>query len=704
MADVTATVRTVIAVVDQATGPLRAIQGQFQKFTAPLQGMVAKVKGLGDTTGLSKLGGAFKSAAGMAGGFASSLLSVAAPLAGITGAAGLGGLVAGLHSFVEEGDRLDDTAHKVGVTVEALQALELWGAKSDVAADQMASSIGKLTKKVGEAASGNKKSAELFADLGIAISDANGKTRDIMQILPDLSRAMQKIDDPAKRAALASQVFGKAWQGMLPLLMQGPEGLAQAVAEMEKVGIITGKQAEQAGKLADAQLLLQKSIGGVRNAISATLVPVILPLVEGLTTWIQTNRELVATTITEWLAKVGTALRGVDWAAWAERGKLVLGFLAKFIELVGGVDKAAMVLAGIKFAAPLATMASTLVGLIGTVGKLAAAFGLFTPVGAVLAGLAVAAYLIYQNWDKIGPVVTATWEAITTGVGAAIDAVKGFASGVTDWLAGALDAVAGWGTRLGAAFSAVWAEVAGLFADVGRVLVGKLGDFLEPVLAPVVEWGKRLVAVFAEIWTEVKGAIGGALGGIGDALGPALAPLQASAERAWSGIKAVFQAGWEGVRAVIDLLAGALGNLVGLFDRVVGLAERGLRGITAVIHGVRETIPESTAAAEAAAAAAAQREEEKAALKAQRTTERAAAGLPGGIAAPGPAARGPGPWLPEVAPPPGGAPGASGQVDVVIKADNQPPGTRVAAKATGAGVRTRTDVGYSMPQLQPGGA
>jgi phage-related protein len=661
MADVTATVRTILTVVDQATGPLRAIQSQFQKFTAPVQGIAGKLKGLGDTTGLSNLGSAFKNAAGYVGGFASSLLKVAAPLAGITGAAGIGGLVAGLHSFIEEGDRLDDTSHKVGVTVEALQALELWGAKSDVAASAMATAMGRLTKKVGEAAGGSEKAGKFFADLGVEITGADGKTRDIMAILPDLSRAFQEMDDPAKRAAAASQIFGKAWQSILPLLMQGPEGLAQAVAEIEKTGKITSEQAANAGKLADAQLLLQKSIHGVANAISAALVPVLLPLVEGLTNWITANRELVATTITGWLANVGAALKGVDWAAWGDRLKTVLGALQKFVELIGGVDKAAMLLAGVKFAGPLATMASTLLGLVGTVAKLAWSFGLFTPVGAVLAAVAAAAYLIYTNWDLIAPVVEKTWAAITEGVATAIDAVKGFAKGVGEWLGGALDAVSA--------------------------------------------WGKRLADAFAAVWGDVKHGMASALGTIGDVLGPVLEPLKEGAARAWDGVKAAFEAGWHGVEGVIELLKAALGSIAGLLDRVADVAHTVAGFFGTIVEGIQTKLPAAVDTAAAEADAAGKRAEDstaRAERAAARASEAAGAAPPPGIAKPAPEPRGPGPWLPEVVAPPGGTP-ASGQVDVVITAPNQPPGTRVAATSTGAGVRTRTDVGYSMPQLQPAG-
>jgi hypothetical protein len=133
-----------------------------------------------------------------------------------------------------------------------------------------------------------------------------------------------------------------------------------------------------------------------------------------------------------------------------------------------------------------------------------------------------------------------------------------------------------------------------------------------------------------------------------------------------------------------------------------------------IVEGIQTKLPAAVDTASAEADAAIKRAEESTA-RAERAAARAAeaAGMapPPGVAAPAPApppgiakpeARGPGPWLPEVAPPAGGAP-ASGQVEVVITAPNQPPGTRVAATSTGTGLRTRTDVGYSMPQLQPAG-
>jgi hypothetical protein len=242
----------------------------------------------------------------------------------------------------------------------------------------------------------------------------------------------------------------------------------------------------------------------------------------------------------------------------------------------------------------------------------------------VIAASSAAAFLVWKNWDLIGPVVERTWKTITDGVGTAVDAVKDFAKGIATWLGGAIDAVA--------------------------------------------DWGRRLVATFVDVWADVKAGIAGVFGSLGDVLGPALDPLKAAAERAWDGIKTIFEAGYQGVRGVIDLLTAALGSLIGLFDRVVGLADRALRGVRSLIPGLQE-IPAVTAPPPPNAAGA---------------------------------ERGPGPWLPDVAAAGGTAP--NGTVNVVIENKNAPPGTRLTTSTSGTGVKTQTGVGYSMPWLQPAGA
>lgn len=68
----------------------------------------------------------------------------------------------------------------------------------------------KLNQSIGEAAQGNDKLQNTFRTLGVYVTDAGGKIRDTEVILRDAIGALQRIEDPALRAAMATDLFGKA--------------------------------------------------------------------------------------------------------------------------------------------------------------------------------------------------------------------------------------------------------------------------------------------------------------------------------------------------------------------------------------------------------------------------------------------------------------------------------------------------------------
>jgi lambda family phage tail tape measure protein len=147
-----------------------------------------------------------------AGGKMSSVIS------GIVGSVGLlttGALAAGA-AFVGMGmkaltlaDDLGDISDATGVAAGALNnfrnSLVLAGGK----ADDMATLAAKLNQNVGDAAVGGEKAQKAFQKLGVYVTDAGGAVRNTGDILRDAIAKLAAIEDPATRAALAVDIFGK---------------------------------------------------------------------------------------------------------------------------------------------------------------------------------------------------------------------------------------------------------------------------------------------------------------------------------------------------------------------------------------------------------------------------------------------------------------------------------------------------------------
>jgi len=139
-------------------------------------------------------------------------------ISGIVGSVGLltTAAVAAGASFVGMGmkaitmaDDLGDISDATGVAAGALNnfrnSLVLAGGK----ADDMATLTSKLNQNLGDAAVGNEKAQKAFQKLGVYVTDAGGAVRNTGDVLRDAISKLAAIEDPATRASLAVDIFGK---------------------------------------------------------------------------------------------------------------------------------------------------------------------------------------------------------------------------------------------------------------------------------------------------------------------------------------------------------------------------------------------------------------------------------------------------------------------------------------------------------------
>lgn len=139
---------------------------------------------------------------------------IAAGIGSITSAlAGLGVAYAAFTkaiSVINLADSLGDIADATGQTSGALLSLK----DSLISAGGEARDFEKLATKfavsVGDAANGNEKLIDTFKKLQVPIKDSSGAMRDQDAILQDAIKALAAIENPAERAAIAVDLFGKS--------------------------------------------------------------------------------------------------------------------------------------------------------------------------------------------------------------------------------------------------------------------------------------------------------------------------------------------------------------------------------------------------------------------------------------------------------------------------------------------------------------
>lgn len=185
-------------------GPLGNIAGRFSGIASASEGLNRVFAG-GLNTGIRSLG--------------TQLSSLATPLnLGVAAFAAFGSaataITRGLVDLEGRVEQLGNTALRLGTDFQTIQVLDEAARRSGVAIDALAAGIQKLAVNINEARSGTGKAADAFRELGITQEEL--LTLDPASLAEKTAAALQMIEDPARRAALATETLGKAGLTLLP--------------------------------------------------------------------------------------------------------------------------------------------------------------------------------------------------------------------------------------------------------------------------------------------------------------------------------------------------------------------------------------------------------------------------------------------------------------------------------------------------------
>lgn len=194
--------------------------------------------------------------------------------AGIFGAAEL--LQAGKRAL-DYASSLGEVAQQLGVTTKELQEYRYAASQVGISNEEMDTALQKLTRTIGEAKAGSKAQATTFRELGVAIQDANGRVYTAGELIPRIADALSKIKDPATRARIEVDLFGRAGQKLDTMLAGGSQAVNELRDAAQKLGIVlSDRQIQSADETADKlsalkQVLEARIAGTVADNANAIL-------------------------------------------------------------------------------------------------------------------------------------------------------------------------------------------------------------------------------------------------------------------------------------------------------------------------------------------------------------------------------------------------------------------------------------------------
>lgn len=152
--------------------------------------------------------------------------------------ASVGGLMRVSKSALTLADDLGTAAAKLGVTTDFLQELQFAAEQSGVSADTATMAFQRFSRRLAQAQQGGGELHSTLQDMGIAMFNADGTTRQATEVLNDFADGLKATDDPSQRLLRAFKAFDSEGVSMLAVLSKGSEAFAELRRNAHEAGVV----------------------------------------------------------------------------------------------------------------------------------------------------------------------------------------------------------------------------------------------------------------------------------------------------------------------------------------------------------------------------------------------------------------------------------------------------------------------------------
>lgn len=314
-------------------------------------------------------------------------------------------------SSAETTDRIDKLSQKIGMSRQGFQEMDFIASQSGMAIESLQVGFKTLRGAMEQAEKGTGKGAEAFKALGVSVTDSSGNLRDQEDVFNEAVNALQGMEDGTEKAMLATKLFGKSGQEMMPML----NGAAGSIDEMRQqahdLGLVMSDESIDAGvAFTDTIDQLQRSFKTAVAEIGVQFMPIITKFAD----FIMGNMPLIQSTISTAFDVFGQVIgTAVEWVGEAVTWFKKLGDI--IVEnkdiIVPAFAAMAAVIIGTMIPAWVAQATAAITAAAATAAAMLPVTLVIAAVGVAVAGLA----LIWRKWgDDIMAVVKPVVDKVVT--------------------------------------------------------------------------------------------------------------------------------------------------------------------------------------------------------------------------------------------------------------------------------------------------
>lgn len=133
---------------------------------------------------------------------------------------------------------LGHLSQQTGINVEQLSSLKFLSEETGVSFEALTKGFKKLSTNVFELHQGSKQATESFGALHLSQRDVEAAGNDMLRVLELVADKFKDMPDGIQKNAIATQLFGRAGQELIPILNQGSEAIEEYAAKGRAMGIV----------------------------------------------------------------------------------------------------------------------------------------------------------------------------------------------------------------------------------------------------------------------------------------------------------------------------------------------------------------------------------------------------------------------------------------------------------------------------------
>jgi len=171
-------------------------------------------------------------------------------------------------------EKLQLTADSLNITATSLRELQAAGDNFGVTAEKVNQVLAVMNRQLGQAAEGNIQVVTSLAQLGLSI-------KDLVKLAPDeqfkvISEGLSQIQDPARRATIATDIFGRASMTAMNFVMAGKGAIDDSIKSYKDLNTALSETdlriaADMSNKMGDLELVIED----VQMAFAAGAAPAV---------------------------------------------------------------------------------------------------------------------------------------------------------------------------------------------------------------------------------------------------------------------------------------------------------------------------------------------------------------------------------------------------------------------------------------------